>query len=42
MGFREEDVEHMEYLNLRYEGTDTQIMVQKPEEEGERKKGYIE
>jgi 5-oxoprolinase (ATP-hydrolysing) len=31
LGFKEaKDIEHTCYLNLRYEGTDTSIMVEKP------------
>jgi 5-oxoprolinase (ATP-hydrolysing) len=30
LGFKDEDIEHTTYLNLRYAGTDTQLMIETP------------
>jgi 5-oxoprolinase (ATP-hydrolysing) len=30
LGFNQEDISHSCYFNLRYEGTDTSIMVERP------------
>lgn len=35
LGFSESDIKHQTFLNLRYEGTDTSIMVEKCEDYSE-------